>query len=65
MKMLGLNCETNILHNRCTQNLCLNNGKCIESPYLQGFVCQCEKNFGGVFCEHSICSTAVCGENGK
>lgn len=42
----------------------MNNGKCIESPLLEGFVCQCHKNYKGILCETSICDGDVCGENG-
>jgi hypothetical protein len=43
----------------------LNGAKCIESPLLEGFVCQCTKNYKGIFCEKSVCDSDVCGEDGE
>lgn len=62
----GARCEIDMSHKQCKEGLCLNNGKCVESPLLEGFVCQCQKNYNGILCEHSICSNGnACGENGK
>ena len=60
----GDRCEIKLTTSQCKEGLCLNSGKCVESPRLEGFVCQCGKNYHGVFCEKSVCDGDVCGENG-
>lgn len=60
----GARCEINLTYKHCKPDLCLNNGKCIESPLIEGFVCQCPKNYNGILCENSICSNEKCGPNG-
>ena len=61
----GTNCETKSdkieKQNYCKEGVCLNNGTCLQSPLLEGFRCQCPKNFEGVFCEKPICPEAACG----
>ena len=58
----GQFCE--LAANPCQSFPCLNNGICVESPILEGFVCQCPKNYKGVFCEKSLCDENTCGKNG-
>jgi hypothetical protein len=48
----GTNCESSLkFEPQCSEGLCMNNGTCIESPYLQGFLCECDNTYEGIFCE--------------
>jgi hypothetical protein len=42
----------------------MNNGTCVESTLFEGFLCQCQANFYGIFCEKDICSTDICEPEG-
>ena len=59
---IGVNCELNIKN--CRDGLCMNNGTCVESTLFEGFLCQCQANFYGIFCEKDICSTDICEPDG-
>lgn len=60
--LIGVNCELNIRN--CRDGLCMNNGTCVESTLFEGFLCQCQANFYGIFCEKDICSTDICEPGG-
>ena len=41
-------------YNPCESNSCSNGGKCYTQPYSNNFLCHCQGNYEGRYCESSI-----------